>query len=284
MRKDNQSKNRIWSLAIVVCMILAAGCLIFTSVIGNIPKPKVDRSVAATPEVTEAPTDVSSEPTTTPVPNPIQKSTSPASLAETPEAGSEYVDGIYFLGDSALKSLQDGNLLTGEEKDQQVWCPQSGVLDLNSLSSASYLSPVTGNEVPAADIVLVNKPKTVIIFPSDDNANLLQENTLKSAINNLVAAIRAEGPDTQIILSSLTPIAESYAYEDVNIDVINRVNGWIAEAAMSNDVKYLDAAFALAGTDGFLPENYHSGDGMHLNAQGIKAWFDCVKTHAYNEA
>ena len=282
MRKDNQSKNRIWSLAIVLCMVLAAGCLIFTSVIGNIPKPKVDRSVAATPEISEAPADVSSEPASTPVPNPIQKSTSSAALAETPEAGSEYVDGIYFLGDKALKALQDNNLLTGEEKDQQVWCPGNGILDLNSLSSASFLSPVTGNEVPAGDIVFVNRPKTLIILPSDDNANLLQENTLKSSINNLIASIRAEAPDTQIILTSLTPIAESYEYEDVNIDVINRVNGWIAEAAESNEVKYLDAAFELAGTDGFLPDNFHTGDGMHLNAQGLSAWFDCVKTHAYS--
>ena len=283
MRRDNPSQNRIWSLAIVLCMLLAAGCLIFTSVIGNIPKPKVDRSAASTPEISEAPAEVSSEPTSTPVPNPIQKSTSPAALAETPEAGSEYVDGIYFLGDGALKSLQDNNLLTGEEKEQQVWCPSDGILDLNNLSSASYLSPVTGNEVPAGDIVFVNRPKTVILLPSDDNANLVQENTLKSAINNLVAAIRAEAPETQIILSSLTPIAESYEYEDVNIDVINRVNGWIAEAAMSNDVKYLDAVFELARTDGFLPDNFHNGDGMHLNAQGMTAWFDYVKTHAYSE-
>ena len=183
MRRDNQSQNRIWSLAILVCMVLAVGCLIFTSVIGNIPKPKVERSIAATPEISEAPVEVSSEPTDKPVPNPIQKSTSPAALAETPEAGSEYIDGIYFLGDSALKSLQESNLLTGEEKEQQVWCPSDGILDLNSLASASYLSPVTGNEVPAGDIVYVNRPTTVILLPSDDNANLLQENTLKSAIN-----------------------------------------------------------------------------------------------------
>lgn len=282
MKKDNASKNRIWSLAITVCLLLAAGCLIFTSVIGNLPRPKVDRSVAATPEVSAAPTVESSEPTDTPQPNPIQKSTSPAALAETPEAGSEYIDGIYFLGDSALKALQDNNVLTGEEKDQQIWCPGSGTLDLNNLASASFLSPVTGNEVPAGDIVYVNHPKTVILLPSADNANLVSENTLKSALNNLVASIRAEAPDTQIILSSLTPIAQSYEYEDVNIDVINRVNGWIAEAAESNSVKYLDAAFELAGTDGFLPENFHNGDGMHLNVQGIQAWFDCVKTHAYN--
>lgn len=282
MKKDNASKNRIWSLAITVCLVLAVGCLIFTSVLGNIPSPKVDRSVAATPEVSEAPTLESSEPADTPQPNPIQKSTSTAALAETPEATAEYIDGIFFLGDGSLKNLQTGNLLTGADKDTQVWCPSSGVLDLNSLSSASYLSPVTGNEVPAGDIVYVNHPKTVILLPSADNANLISENTLKSALNNLVAAIRSESPDTKIILSSLTPIAQSYQYEDVNIDVINRVNAWIAEAAESNSVKYLDAAFELAGTDGFLPENFQNGDGMHLSAQGIQAWFDCVKTHAYN--
>lgn len=282
MKRKNQTTNRIWSLAIVVCLALALGCLIFTSALGNFPKPKVERSVAATPEVSQAPDTLESgEPVAAPAPNPIRQSTSPAALARTAEAGQDYVNGIYFLGDGALKTLNNENLLTGEEKDRQVWCPSSGVLDLTSLGSASFLSPVTGNQVPAADIVSVNRPKTVILLASADNANLVTEAALKAALSDLITSMRAEDPEARIILSSLTPLAASYPYEDVTIEVINRVNQWLSDAAADSNVRFLDAAFELAGTDGFLPENYQSGDGMHLNAEGLKAWLDCVKTHAY---
>lgn len=282
MKKKNQTTNRIWSLGILFCLALAFGCLIFTSVLGNAPKSQVDRTIAATPEVSLAP-DVmeSAEPAATPTPNPILKIESPAALAQTEPAPGEYVNGIYFLGDGALKLLNEETLLAGEQKDQQVWCPESGVMDLNMLSTVTFLSPVTGNNAPFGDIAVVNRPKTMILLPSTDNANLITEAALKAACSDVVASILAESPETHIIFSSLTPVAQSYQYEDITFEVINRVNQWIAEAAETNNVKYLDAAFELSGTDGFLPENFHNGDGMHLNADGLKAWFNCVRTHVY---
>ena len=265
---------------------------------------------------------------------------------------------MYFLGDSALKLLNDETLLAGPEKDQQVWCPESGVMDLNLLTNITFLSPVTGNNAPFGDIAFVNRPATMVLLPSTDNANMITESALKAALKDVVTAIQAESPETKIIFSSLTPVARSYQYEDITFlspvtgnnapfgdiafvnrpatmvilpstdnanlitepalkaaikdvvtaiqaespetkiifssltpvarnyqsdditfEVINRVNKWIAEAAAENNVKYLDAAFELAGTDGFLPENFQNGDGMHLSADGLKAWFNCVRTH-----
>ena len=127
MKKKNQTGKRVWSFGIMLCLALALGCLIFTSVIGNTPRGSVERTVAATPEVSLAP-DVmeSEEPAATPTPNPIEKIDSPAALTQTDPASGDYVNGMYFLGDSALKLLNDETLLAGPEKDQQVWCPESG--------------------------------------------------------------------------------------------------------------------------------------------------------------
>lgn len=280
MKKKNQTGKRIWSFGIMLCLALALGCLIFTSVLGNVPRGNVERTVAATPEVSLAPdTMESAEPVETPAPNPIEKIDSPAALAQTDPASGDYVNTMYFLGDSALKILNDETLLAGPEKDQQVWCPENGVMDLNLLSSVTFLSPVTGNNAPFGDIAFVNRPATMVILPSTDNANLITEPALKAAIKDVVTAIQAESPETKIIFSSLTPVARNYQSDDITFEVINRVNKWIAEAAAENNVKYLDAAFELAGTDGFLPENFQNGDGMHLSADGLKAWFNCVRTH-----
>ncbi len=282
MKKKNQTSKRIWSFGIMLCLALAFGCLIFTSVLGNTPRGSVERTVAATPEVSLAPDAMeSAEPVDTPEPNPILKIESPAALAQTEPASGDYVNGMYFLGDAALKILSDETLLAGPEKDQQVWCPESGVMDLNTLSSVTFVSPVTGNNAPFGDIAVVNRPAVMILLPSTDNANLITETALKAAVKDVVTAIHAESPETKIILSSLTPVARSYQYEDITFEVINRVNQWIADAAAENDVKYLDAAFELAGTDGFLPENFQNGDGMHLSADGLKAWFNCARMHMY---
>ena len=62
---------------------------------------------------------------------------------------------------------------------------------------------------------------------------------------------------------------------------IQKVNGWIAAAAESTGAKYLDIASGLVADDGFLPQSYQDGDGMHLNAEGMKAWLTYLRTHAY---
>ena len=52
MKKKNQTGKRIWSFGIMLCLALALGCLIFTSVLGNVPRGNVERTVAAAPETT----------------------------------------------------------------------------------------------------------------------------------------------------------------------------------------------------------------------------------------
>ena len=128
MKKKNQTSKRIWSFGIMLCLALAFGCLIFTSVLGNTPRGSVERTVAATPEVSLAPDAMeSAEPVDTPEPNPILKIESPAALAQTEPASGDYVNGMYFLGDAALKILNDETLLAGPDKDQREFLIQAAL-------------------------------------------------------------------------------------------------------------------------------------------------------------
>ncbi len=274
MKKTNQNLYSFWSAAIIICVVLAVFAVLFASAIGNGGSRKAEQTVEES-----APLETALAPT--PTPNAITASASAAALAQTEDGGDAYVNQIFFLGDDALTALNDGTLLTGENRSRQVWMPESGVLALAELDNATYKSPVTGNNVPASEIVQVNTPAYLILFPSPDNVNLLTEDQVKTAYSTVIAGILEQSPNTKIILSSLTPVAQSYAYEDLTNEIIARVNGWIAAAAEAAGVKYLDAAAGLVGADGFLPESYHDGDGVHLNADGMKAWLDYVKTHAY---
>lgn len=274
MKKTNRNAMySFWSAAIIVCLVLAVFSVIFASAIGN--GGRTAKQPAGTTPV------AASTPTPTISANPITPSTSSAALAETEDQGTTYVDQIFFLGDSSTALLKSESLLTGSDSSKQVWVPESNALPIATLDTTRYKSPVTGNNVPASEIVEVNKPKYLVIFPSSDNANMLTEEQVQSAYSTLLAGIKEKSPDTRIICSSLTPIASNYAYEDLTNEIINKVNGWIAAAAEASGVKYLDAAAGLVGDDGFLPEAYQNGDGVHLSADGIKAWLDYLKTHAY---
>lgn len=172
-------------------------------------------------------------------------------------------------------------MLTSKDAAKQVWVPDTGSLPASSLDTAKYKSPVTGNNVPADEICEVNKPAYLVICPSADNISMTNEEQIKSVYTTLINAVKAKSPNTKIICCSLTPIASNYQYEDITNELIQKVNGWIAAAAESNSVKYLDMASGLVGDDGFLPQTYQDGDGMHLNADGMKAWMTYLRTHAY---
>jgi lysophospholipase L1-like esterase len=206
---------------------------------------------------------------------------SAAALPETEDAGAEYIDGIYFLGDQALNALKDDGMLTGADARKQVWVPSEGRLPLQAIDSTTYHSPVTGNNAPAADIALVNKPAVILIFPSPDNGSMVTRDALIEAYTTLISAIQEQSPDTKIILSSLTPLAASYEYEDLTNEKIEEINSWIAAAAEDAGVKYLDAYDGLLNAQGYLSEEYHDGDAMHLNSEGMQTWLDYVRTHAY---
>ena len=283
----NTNKNMMytfWSGAILLCLALVAVVLVFTNAVGNTGSTKAE----ATPTVTETPPVQSQmagygqQPTySQPQVNPITPIQSSAALAQTEDKGSTYVDQIYFLGDKSLKVLQSESMLTGKDAAKQVWIPDTGSLPASSLDTAKYKSPVTGNNVPADEICEVNKPAYLVICPSADNISMTNEEQIKSVYTTLINAVKAKSPDTKIICCSLTPIASNYQYEDITNELIQKVNGWIAAAAESNSVKYLDMASGLVGDDGFLPQSYQDGDGMHLNAEGMKAWMTYLRTHAY---
>lgn len=269
----NTNKNMLytfWSGAILLCLALVAVVLVFTNAVGNThaSKPKDDPAAAVTP-------------TPTPQVNPITPIQSSAALAQTEDKGSTYVDQIYFLGDKSLKVLQTESMLTGADAKKQVWVPETGSLPASSLDTAKYKSPATGNNVPADEICEVNKPAYLVICPSADNISMTNEEQIKSVYTTLINAVKAKSPNTKIICCSLTPIASNYQYEDITNELIQKVNGWIAAAAESTGAKYLDMASGLVADDGFLPQSYQDGDGMHLNAEGMKAWLTYLRTHAY---
>ena len=214
MNKKNDTLYSFWSAALMICLVLAVFAVIFASVLGN----HSSTAAAAAPTPVQ---NITSDPVYTG--NTATTNTSAATLAQTADAGAAYVDTIFFLGDQSLSALKSEGMLTGTDANKQVWVPADGRLPLASIDTTTYHSPVTGNNAPPADIALVNKPAVMIIVPSPDNGNLVDRDTVIAAYANLIAAIQEQSPDTKIILSSLTPLAASYEYEDLTNETIREI-------------------------------------------------------------
>ena len=78
------------------------------------------------------------------------------------------------------------------------------------------------------------------------------------------------------------PVARSYGkLESINNDKIRSGNRWIVEVAAETGVKFIDTYSALADSEGWLPEAYHNGDGMHLCTESFTVELNNLRTHAF---
>ncbi len=232
---------------------------------------------AETPEETLNPPAVNTEaPSAEPTAAPEQSSTE---LAETADAGDDYISRLVFIGDSTTYGLKAYDVLDGS----QVWTPSSGTLALFNQSIATIVYPATGEEIPITDAIGRAKPEYVVLTIGVNGVSMMDEEQFKSEYTALIERIQSVSPDTKIICNSIYPVEASYEAKDngINNTVIDRANGWILEIAEATGTHYTNSASVLKGSDGKLVSEYGNGDGIHLCAAGFERVLDYLKTHAW---
>lgn len=242
-----------------------------------------------TAPVTTAPeTTVPSEPVEAPVGNTPEEIA--AYLAEYPDtvlgvtedAGQEYIDKLTFLGDSTTYGLIHYEMLKDGKNTKQVWTPASGTLTLSQASFATIVYPETGEEITIVDAVTRSQPEYLVITLGVNGVSFMDEDYFKSEYKKLVESVQTASPDTKIICQSIFPVARSYELLDsINNDKIDAANKWICEVAADCGVKYLDTNSVLRDSEGWLPEEYHNGDGMHLATNSFTLELNNLRTHAW---
>ena len=102
-----------------------------------------------------------------------------------------------------------------------------------------------------------------------------------SVYTKLVNKIKNASPDTKIILQSIYPVARNWEKtKSINNERIRAANGWVQQVAEDCGIYYLDTISVLADEEGYLPEAYQNGDGIHLNANSCGIVLDYIRTHA----
>ncbi len=190
-----------------------------------------------------------------------------------------YADKLVFYGDSTTHGMKAYKVF-GSRDTTQVWTPNSGTLALFRAATDLVYDPNSKTEMSIADLCKSVQPEYLIVTLGVNGVSMMDETWFKTDYQSLVNIIRQNSPDTKLILQSIYPIARSYAkQESINNTKIQQANQWIVQIAKANGLPYLNTYSALVGADGYLPESYQNGDGMHFNEVGFAAVMDYVKTH-----
>ncbi len=251
--------------------------------------PETDAQQTSEPPVTEAPAPTTEAPVQTEAPKPaVTPDSIPTFYDETllaevalPEgtAPDGYADKLVFYGDSTTHGMKAYKVF-GSRDTKQVWTPTSGTLALFRAATDLVWNPNTQSEMSLADLCKTEKPEYLIMTLGVNGVSMMDETWFKTDYQSLIDIILQNSPDTKLILQSIYPVARSYAQQgSINNTKIQQANKWIVQIAKANSLPYLNTYSVLVGSDGYLPENYQNGDGMHFNEVGFAAVMDYVKSH-----
>lgn len=278
MKKKNTGLFYVfWSAAIILCILLVVFSIIFASCNAE-PEPDTETENPAPvsdgldPDATEPPGGSAPE---TAAPDGTQI---PTTLAETEDYGQEYIDKIVFIGDSTTNGLAFFGLIP----EERVWVPESKTFTLGRQNVDGVVLTDLGETMLVKDAVALKKPEYVVLTMGVNGIKIFGEEDYKREFESLVNDILEASPTTKVILNSIYPIAARYPYQDeINNDKINRANGWIRDVAKTTGTRYLATSTVLTGADGYLPDEYQGGDGIHLNTDGYEIVLDYIRTHGY---
>lgn len=195
-------------------------------------------------------------------------------LPKTYDAGQEYIDKIYFVGDSTTYHFFKAGI-----SRTHILVPDSLTLKLSS----DINNITVGYEgLTIAKAIKNAKCEIVIITIGVNGADSFTKIKYKTYYKKLIEDIEKESPNTKIILQSVFPVTKIYSDQNIGItnSGIDKLNEWAKEIAFENGLKYLDTQSILKDANGAQFEYYNEKDGVHMNTKAYQAIIEYIRTHA----
>ena len=269
----------IWSAAIILCLALVLFTLIFVSCQGT-AAPLEDPAASKKADTPAPVTSDSTSPPESELPSNLETSlnTSAVALQQTEDLGQEYIDKFIFLGDSTTYGLSAYGIV----RKEQVWTPTSGTFSLFDQAHIKIKYPETSEELTIEEILELKKPEFMLITLGVNGISTMPEDWFKSEYLSLIGRIKKASPDTKIIINSIYPIANSYAYQsEINNAKIEEANKWLIDIAATTGTRFLNSHSCLVNESSVLPEDMQNGDGMHLTDAAFDKIMNYLRTHGY---
>ena len=261
--------------AVLVCVVCALAALLTVGITLTLLK----RGKPETPgtPADSVPTDTTGDGESTDLANHYQiDNTSSALLAETADAGTEYLDSTLFLGDSNTVRLYNNGLIS-----LQQFCAKEGIGTQVALNEGIVTFKNDTTHYTIAQAVAKMKPRRVVMtFGTNDTG--MEVADFISNYTALVQAIQEAYPYTDIIVNTVPPIPENHSnYPHMDQAKIDDFNMALLNMCEQLGVKFLNTAEVLKGENGYGQPDYYTDGDIHLKSAGLKAALNYLRTHAY---
>lgn len=242
-------------------------------------------------KIKPAESDISAESTTESVTETVQTTKETETAApETTEEEQAFIGGdrdynyekdLVFVGDSICSGLK---VYSGLLSESQVYA----VGNVGSWSIFDYKFPVRGGEYSPVDVIKRRQPKYIYLWMGMNDLNIVYKEKYAENMIDIADKFLEVSPYSKIVFVSITPINKIHPWceegkFDYNInDRINEFNSYMqskAEKLDSNTYSYLNIHDLFTDKDGFMKDEYHSGDGLHLSPESYSMILQYIAQH-----
>lgn len=202
-----------------------------------------------------------------------------AVLAETEDAGEEYVKETLFIGDSNTLRLYNNGMIT-----LQQYCAREG-LTTKQASDLEFVSfKRDAQPYKISDAVAKMKPRRVLItLGTNDAASGVSAQDFIASYRTLLENIQSSYAYTDIIVNAVPAIPQNHSkVPTIDQDTINDYNDGLAALCEEMELKFLNSSEAIMDDAGFGQAGYYSADDVHLTLSGLTAMLDYYRTHSYS--
>ncbi len=207
-----------------------------------------------------------------------------AVLPLSQDAGDDYINDIYFVGDSTTHGMAYYGVLKDGKETDKVWTPRSGTLAIWNVLTEKIVLPEDDSEMTIIEAVSLKKPKKIVFTLGVNGVSSQSEDAFVSFYSDLIDGVKKASPDTVIILQSIYPVCSYYQYvNSISMEKINLANSWIAKLAYDKNCYYLNTCSVLVDESGYLNPDYCNGDGIHISPEGFEVILDYIKTHSIQQ-
>lgn len=222
--------------------------------------------------VTEAPQEEETIPPT--LPPEIETPPPPEETPEPAEAvgDAQFADAAFF-GNSLVDGLR---MFGGLEQGKFFAMESASVVNVGKVKNA-VLSD--GGEATLIDALCEGEYGKIYVLLGINEISFAPDYFARLYGGVLDAVLERE-PDAEIYVMSLTPVTKAKNDEGsyFTMAAVDAYNDALRTLAEERGFHYIDLVDALAGEDGFLPEE-DSTDGIHLKREIYPVWAEYLRTH-----
>ncbi len=199
-------------------------------------------------------------------------------LAETDDAGKEYINETIFVGDSNTYRYYQNGLLP---LDQVMAVEGLGIQQLTTDKSIYFKNDDNGYSIPEA--LAKMKPRRIIVMMGTNNADgSMDANSFANSYKDALSAITTAYPHCDVIVAAVPPIPEDHSfYPNMSQETINEFNIALAQMCQDNGYKFLNISELLMDESGYGKAHYYQQGDIHLKKDALTGIMDYARTHAY---